>query len=40
LRKLFELVGPENLMVESNELKQIGWFMRDFANTQTQSHNC
>ncbi len=31
LKRLFELVGPENLMVESNELKQIGWFMREMG---------
>ena len=31
LKKLFELVGPENLMVESNALKQIGWFMREMG---------
>ncbi len=31
LKKLFELVGPENLMVESNELRQIGWFMREMG---------
>lgn len=31
LKKLFELVGPENLMVESNDLRQIGWFMREMG---------
>ena len=31
LKKLFELVGPEHLMVESTDLKQIGWFMREMG---------
>ena len=31
LKKLFELVGPANLMVETNEAAQIGWFMREMG---------
>ena len=31
LKKLFELVRPENHMVETNDLKQIGWFMREMG---------
>jgi phosphosulfolactate synthase len=31
LKKLFDLVGPENLMVETTVLKQIGWFMREMG---------
>jgi len=33
LKKLFELVGPEKLMVETNKPRQIGWFMREMGTT-------
>jgi phosphosulfolactate synthase len=33
LKKLFELVGAEKLMVETNVPKQIGWFMREMGTT-------
>ncbi len=33
LKKLFEMVGPEKLMVETNRTEQIGWFMREMGTT-------
>ena len=31
LKKFFELVGPEHLMVECGNLQQVGWFMREMG---------
>ena len=31
LKKLFEIVGPENLMVECGTMKQVGWFMLEMG---------
>lgn len=31
LKKLFDLVGPENLMVECGAVKQVGWFMLEMG---------
>jgi phosphosulfolactate synthase len=31
LRELFDLVGPENLMVECGAVQQVGWFMREMG---------
>jgi len=33
LKRLFDLVGPENLMVECGALAQVSWFMREMGAT-------